>query len=45
MKRSYQMHCLFRTNVGDVKMMPFMSYITNIMRLLGVQTILQKIED
>ena len=29
------MHCLFRSNVGDVKMMPFMSYITNIMRKLG----------
>ena len=28
MKRSYPMHCLFRSNVGDVKMMPFISYIT-----------------
>ena len=28
------MNCLFRSNVGDVKMMPFMSYITNIMRIL-----------
>ena len=29
------MHCLFRSNVGDVKMMPFMPYITNIIRILG----------
>ena len=35
MKKSFLMHCLFRSNVGDVKMMPFMSYITNIMRMLG----------
>ena len=35
MKRSYQMHCLFRSNVGDVKMRPFMSDITNIMRIFG----------
>ena len=35
MKRTYQMHCLFQSNGGDVKMMPFMSYITNIMRILG----------
>ena len=35
MKRSYPIHCLFRSNVGDVKIMPFMSYITNIMRKFG----------
>ena len=35
MKRSYPMHYLFRSNVGHVKMMPFMSYITNIMRISG----------
>ena len=35
MKRSYSVHCLFRSNVGEVKMMPFMSYTTNIMRILG----------
>ena len=29
------MHCLFRSNVGDVRMMPFMSYISNIMLILG----------
>ena len=34
MKRRYQMHCLFRSNVGDVKMMPLLSYMTNIMRIL-----------
>ena len=35
MKRSYTMHCLFRSNVGKVKMMPLMPYMTNIMRILG----------
>ena len=35
MKRSFSMHCLFRSNVDDVKMMPFMSYITITMRTLG----------
>ena len=45
MERSYPMHCLFRSNVGDVKMMPFKSNITNIMRILGAQNRLQKIED
>ena len=29
------MHCLFWPNVGDVKMMPLMSYMMNIMRILG----------
>ena len=33
-KRSYPMHCLFRLNVGGVEMMPFMSYITNIISIL-----------
>ena len=31
----YSMHCLFRPNVGDVKMMPLMPYMTNIMCILG----------
>ena len=35
MKRSNPMHCLFRSNVGYVKMRPFMSYITNTMRTSG----------
>ena len=35
MKRSFPMHCRFRSNVDDVKMMSFMSYITNAMRILG----------
>ena len=35
MKRSYRMHCLFRSIVSDVKMVPFMYYITYIMRILG----------
>ena len=29
------MHCLFRSNVDDVKMMPCMSYITNKMHIIG----------
>ena len=29
------MYCLFRSNVDDVKMMPFMPYITNKMHILG----------
>ena len=28
MERSYQMHCLLRWNVGDVKMMMLMPYMT-----------------
>ena len=28
MKRTYTIHCLFRSNEVDIKMMPFMSYIT-----------------
>ena len=44
MKRSYTMHCLFRSNVGDVKMMPFMSYITNIMRILGNKIFYRKLK-
>ena len=35
MKRNYLMHCLIPANVGDVKIMPFTSYTTNIMRILG----------
>ena len=35
MKRNYPTHCLFRSNEDDVKMMPFMSYITNTMRISG----------
>ena len=45
MKRSYQMHCLFRSNMGDVKMMPLMSCSTNIIGILGHKIFLQKIED
>ena len=29
------MHCLFPSTVDDVKMMPFMSYITNTMQRVG----------
>ena len=29
------MHCLFRSNVADVRMMAFVSYMTNIMGILG----------
>ena len=35
MRRSYPMHYLFGSNVGDVKMMPSMSHITNIIGILG----------
>ena len=35
MKRSFPIYCLFRLNVDDVKMMPFMPYITKTMRILG----------
>ena len=28
------------SNVGDIKMMPFMFYKTNIMRILGAQNLL-----
>ena len=44
MKRSYPMHCLFRSNVGDVKMMPFMSYTTYMMRILGHKTFDRKMK-
>ena len=41
------MHCMFRSNVGDINMTSLMSYRTNIMRTMyiGVQNLLQKIED
>ena len=39
------MHCLFRSNVGDVRMMPFMSYITSIMRILGHKFFNRKLKD
>ena len=35
MKRNYQMHCLFRSIVGNVKMIPFMSHTTDTMPILG----------
>ena len=38
------MHCLFRSNVCDVKMMPFTSYITNIMRILRHKISYRKIK-
>ena len=44
MKRSFRMYCLFRSNVGDVKKMPFMSYITNIMRILGQKVFDRKLK-
>ena len=44
MMRSYPMHCLFLSNVGDGKMMPFMSYITNIMRILGYKMCNRKLK-
>ena len=44
MMRSYPMYCLFRSNVGDVKMMPFMSYIMNIMCILGHKILNRKLK-
>ena len=44
MKRSYQMNCLFRSNVGDVKIMPFMSYITDIIGILGHKIFYRKLK-
>ena len=44
MKRSYIMHCLFLSNVDDVKLMPFMSYITNIMHILGHNIFYRKLK-
>ena len=43
-KRSYQMHCLFRSNVSDVKMVPLMPYRTNIMSILGHKVFYTKLE-
>ena len=34
MTRSFQMHCMFRSNVHDVKMLPLMTYRMYIMRIL-----------
>ena len=34
MKYNYPMHCLFQSNAGDVKMMPLMPYMADIMYLL-----------
>ena len=38
------MHCLFRLNVGDVEMMPVISYITNIMSTLGHKIFYRKLK-
>ena len=44
MKRSYPMNCLFRSNVGDVKMMPLMPYMTTTMRILGHKIFYRKLK-
>ena len=44
MKRIYPKQCLIRSNVGDVKMMPFMAYITNTMRILGCKILYRKLK-
>ena len=44
MKRSFPMHCMFQSNVVDVRMMPFMPYITNIMRILGHKIFYRKLK-
>ena len=38
------MNCLFRSNVDDVKMMPFMSYITSTMRILRYKIFNRKVK-
>ena len=35
MKARYPIHCLFQTNVGDVKIVPFIPYRAMIMCILG----------
>ena len=42
MKRRFLMHCLLRSNVGDVKMMPLMPYMTDIFVVIRSQNCLQK---
>ena len=37
-------YCLFLSNVCDVKMMPFMPYITNIIHLLGYKIFNRKLK-
>ena len=44
MNRSNPMHCLFRPNVGDVKIMLLMPYLTNIMRILGQKIFYRKMK-
>ena len=44
MKKSYPIHCVFRSNVDDVKMVPLMPYRTNIMRLLGHKVFHRKLK-
>ena len=43
MKGSYPMHCRFPSNVGDVKMMPLTSYITNKMRIFWHKILYRKL--
>ena len=43
MKRSYPMHCLIRSNVGDVKMTDT-TYRTDIMRILGHKIFVRKLK-
>ena len=44
MKRSYPMHCLFRSNLDDVKIMPLKPKMTNIMRVLGHEILYRKMK-
>ena len=44
-KSSFPMHCLFRSSVGEVKMTSFMSYRTNIMRIMKRTTVYVKLID
>ena len=42
--RVYPIPCLFRSNVGDVKIMPFTRYATNIMHTLGHKIFYRKLK-
>ena len=44
MKRSYPMHCLFRSNVVDVRMLSLISYIKNIKRIFGNKIFYRKLK-
>ena len=44
MNRSYPINRLFPSNEEDVKMMPLISYMTNIMRIFGYKIFYRKLK-